>query len=166
MILFLWHNMRKAKPKKRQLLPDPVYNDVAVTRFVNHMMYDGKKNLSFEIFYGALDIVKNKMANEEKTPLEIWKTALENITPQVEVKTRRIGGANFQVPTEIRPERKESISMKNMILFARKRGGKTMADKLSAEIMDAYNQQGGAFKRKEDMHRMAEANRAFAHFRF
>ncbi len=147
-------------------MPDPVYNDVAVTRFVNHMMYDGKKNLSFEIFYGALEIVKNKMANEEKTPLEIWKTALENITPQVEVKTRRIGGANFQVPTEIRPERKESISMKNMILFARKRGGKTMADKLSAEIMDAYNQQGGAFKRKEDMHRMAEANRAFAHFRF
>ena len=157
--------MRKAKPKKRQLLPDPVYNDVAVTRFVNHMMYDGKKNLSFEIFYGALEIVKNKMANEEKTPLEIWKTALESITPQVEVKTRRIGGANFQVPTEIRPERKESISMKNMILFARKRGGKTMADKLSAEIMDAYNQQGGAFKRKEDIHRMAEANRAFAHFR-
>ena len=147
-------------------MPDPVYNDVAVTRFVNHMMYDGKKNLSFEIFYGALEIVKNKMANEEKTPLEIWKTALENITPQVEVKTRRIGGANFQVPTEIRPERKESISMKNMILFARKRGGKTMADKLSAEIMDAYNQQGGAFKRKEDMHHMAEANRAFAHFRF
>ena len=147
-------------------MPDPVYNDVAVTRFVNHMMYDGKKNLSFEIFYGALEIVKNKMANEEKTPLEIWKTALENITPQVEVKTRRIGGANFQVPTEIRPERKESISMKNMILFARKRGGKTMADKLSAEIMDAYNQQGGAFKRKEDMHRMSEANRAFAHFRF
>ena len=147
-------------------MPDPVYNDVAVTRFVNHMMYDGKKNLSFEIFYGALEIVKNKMANEEKTPLEIWKTALENITPQVEVKTRRIGGANFQVPTEIRPERKESISMKNMILFARKRGGKTMADKLSAEIMDAYNQQGGAFKRKEDMHRMAEANRAFAHYRF
>lgn len=158
--------MRKAKPKKRQLLPDPVYNDVAVTRFVNHMMYDGKKNLSFEIFYSALEIVKNKMSNEEKTPLEIWKTALENITPQVEVKTRRIGGANFQVPTEIRPERKESISMKNMIQFARKRGGKTMADKLSAEIMDAYNQQGGAFKRKEDMHRMAEANRAFAHFRF
>ena len=147
-------------------MPDPVYNDVAVTRFVNHMMYDGKKNLSFEIFYGALEIVKNKMANEEKTPLEIWKTALESITPQVEVKTRRIGGANFQVPTEIRPDRKESISMKNMILFARKRGGKTMADKLSAEIMDAYNQQGGAFKRKEDTHRMAEANRAFAHFRF
>lgn len=158
--------MRKAKPRKRQILPDPVYNDVAVTKFVNHMMYDGKKNLSFEIFYNALEIVKNKMANEEKSALEIWKTALENITPHVEVKTRRIGGANFQVPTEIRAERKESISMKNMILFARKRGGKTMADKLSSEIMDAFNQQGGAFKRKEDMHRMAEANRAFAHFRF
>ena len=137
-----------------------------VTKFVNHMMLDGKKNLSFKIFYNALDIVKDKMAKEEKTPIEIWKQALENVTPQVEVKSRRIGGANFQVPTEIRPERKESISMKNMILFARKRGGKTMADKLSAEIMDAYNQQGGAFKRKEDMHRMAEANRAFAHFRF
>lgn len=158
--------MRKAKPKKRQVLPDPVYNDVSVTKFVNHMMYDGKKNLSFDIFYSALEIVKNKLPNEEKSPLEIWKTALENVTPQVEVKTRRIGGANFQVPTEIRPERKESISMKNLITFARRRGGKTMADKLSAEIVDAYNQQGGAFKRKEDMHRMAEANRAFAHFRF
>ena len=106
------------------------------------------------------------MKNEEKAPLEIWKEALEKITPQVEVKSRRIGGATFQVPTEIRPDRKESISMKNMINYARKRGGKTMADKLAAEIMDAYNEQGGAFKRKEDMHRMAEANRAFAHFRF
>lgn len=158
--------MRKAKPKKRQVLPDPVFNDISVTRFVNHMMYDGKKNLSFDIFYTALEIVKTKLPNEEKSPLEIWKAALENVTPQVEVKTRRIGGANFQVPTEIRAERKESISMKNLILFARKRGGKTMADKLSAEIVDAYNQQGGAFRRKEDMHRMAEANRAFAHFRF
>ena len=106
------------------------------------------------------------MQSEEKTPLEIWKEALDKITPQVEVKSRRIGGATFQVPTEIRPDRKESVSMKNMILFARKRGGKTMADKLAAEIMDAYNEQGGAYKRKEDMHRMAEANRAFAHFRF
>lgn len=158
--------MRKTKPKKRQVLPDPVYGDVKVTKFVNHMMYDGKKNLSFKIFYSALEIVKEKLPNEEKSALEIWKTALENVTPQVEVKSRRIGGANFQVPTEIRPERKESISMKNLINFARKRGGKTMADKLSAEIVDAYNQQGGAFKRKEDMHRMAEANRAFAHFRF
>ena len=106
------------------------------------------------------------MKNEEKTPLEIWKQALENITPKVEVKSRRIGGATFQVPTEIRPDRKESISMKNMILFARKRGGKSMSERLCSEIMDAYNNQGGAFKRKEDMHRMAEANRAFAHFRF
>jgi small subunit ribosomal protein S7 len=155
--------MRKAKPKKRVILPDPVFNDVKVSKFV---MYDGKKNLSYEIFYAALETVKAKMANEEKSALEIWKAALDNVTPQVEVKSRRVGGATFQVPTEIRPERKESVSMKNLILFARKRGGKTMADKLAAEIMDAYNEQGGAFKRKEDMHRMAEANRAFAHFRF
>lgn len=158
--------MRKAKPKKRVILPDPVFNDRKVSKFVNHLMYDGKKNASYEIFYKSLDVVKEKMANEEKSPLEIWKQALDNITPQVEVKSRRIGGATFQVPTEIRPDRKESISMKNLIAFARKRGGKTMADKLAAEIMDAFNNQGGAYKRKEDMHRMAEANRAFAHFRF
>lgn len=158
--------MRKAKPKKRVILPDPVFNDQNVSKFVNHLMYDGKKNASYEIFYKSLDVVKEKMANEEKSPLEIWKQALDNITPQVEVKSRRIGGATFQVPTEIRPDRKESISMKNLIAFARKRGGKTMADKLAAEIMDAFNNQGGAYKRKEDMHRMAEANRAFAHFRF
>ena len=158
--------MRKAKPKKRVIIPDPVFNDVKVSKFVNHLMYDGKKNTSFEIFYKALDIVKQKMQNEEKSPLEIWKQALDNITPQVEVKSRRIGGATFQVPTESRPDRKESVSMKNLIAFARKRSGKSMADKLAAEIMDAFNNQGGAFKRKEDMHRMAEANRAFAHFRF
>ena len=158
--------MRKAKPKKRVVLPDPVYGDVKVTKFVNNLMYDGKKSVAYTIFYTALKNVENKMKNEEKSPLEIWKTALDNITPQVEVKSRRIGGATFQVPTEIRPDRKESISMKNMIAFARKRGGKSMADKLAAEIMDAFNNQGGAFKRKEDMHRMAEANRAFAHFRF
>ena len=158
--------MRKAKPKKRLVLPDPVYGDQKVSKFVNHLMYDGKKNVSYTIFYGALELVGNKMKNEEKTPLEIWKQALENVTPKLEVKSRRIGGATFQVPTEIRPDRKESVSMKNMIGYARKRGGKTMADKLAAEIMDAYNEQGGAFKRKEDMHRMAEANRAFAHFRF
>ena len=128
--------------------------------------YDGKKTKSYEIFYNALETVKAKMQNEEKSALEIWKQALDNITPQVEVKSRRIGGATFQVPTEIRPDRKESVSMKNMIAFARKRSGKSMADKLAAEIMDAFNNQGGAFKRKEDMHRMAEANRAFAHFRF
>ena len=158
--------MRQANPKKRVVLPDPVFNDQKVSKFVNHLMYDGKKTISYEIFYNALDTVKAKMANEEKSALEIWKTALDNITPQVEVKSRRIGGATFQVPTEIRPDRKESISMKNMIIFARKRSGKSMADKLAAEIMDAYNNQGGAYKRKEDMHRMAEANRAFAHFRF
>ena len=158
--------MRKAKPKKRVVLPDPVFHDVRVSKFVNHLMYDGKKSTSYTIFYSSLDIVKSKLPNEEKTPLEIWMKALENITPQVEVKSRRVGGATFQVPTEIRPDRKESISMKNLILYARKRGGKTMADKLAAEIVDAYNDQGGAFKRKEDMHKMAEANRAFAHFRF
>ena len=147
--------MRKAKPKKRVILPDPVFNDTKVSKFVNHLMYDGKKTKSYEIFYNALETVKAKMQNEEKSA-----------TPQVEVKSRRIGGATFQVPTEIRPDRKESVSMKNMIAFARKRSGKSMADKLAAEIMDAFNNQGGAFKRKEDMHRMAEANRAFAHFRF
>ena len=158
--------MRKAKPKKRVILPDPVFNDQKVSKFVNHLMYDGKKNTAFEIFYSALENVKAKLPNEEKSALEIWKAALDNITPQVEVKSRRVGGATFQVPTEIRPDRKESISMKNLIIFSRKRGGKTMSDKLSAEIVDAYNNQGGEFKRKEDMHRMAEANRAFAHFRF
>ena len=158
--------MRKAKPKKRVILPDPVFNDTKVSKFVNHLMYSGKKSISYEIFYNSLEIVKAKMKDKEKSALEIWKQALDNITPQVEVKSRRIGGATFQVPTEIRPDRKESISMKNMINFARKRSGKSMADKLAAEIMDAFNNQGGAFKRKEDMHRMAEANRAFAHFRF
>ena len=165
-INFLKHKMRKAKPKKRVILPDPVFNDQKVSKFVNHLMYDGKKTISYEIFYNALEVVKTKMAKEEKSPLEIWKQALDNITPLVEVKSKRIGGATFQVPTEIRPDRKESVSMKNMINFARKRGGKSMAEKLAAEIIDAYNNQGGAFKRKEDMHRMAEANRAFAHFRF
>lgn len=158
--------MRKAKPKKRQILPDPVFADTRVTKFVNHLMYDGKKSASYTIFYGALEIVKTKLPNEEASALEIWKTALDNVTPQVEVKSRRVGGATFQVPTEVRPDRKESISMKNLILYARKRGGRTMADKLAAEIVDAFNHQGGAYKRKEDMHRMADANRAFAHFRF
>ena len=158
--------MRKAKPKKRIILPDPVYNDQKVSKFVNHLMYDGKKNVSYEIFYAAMKVVEGKLPNEEKSALDVWKKALDNITPQVEVKSRRVGGATFQVPTEIRPDRKESVSMKNMIAFARKRGGKSMADKLAAEILDAYNEQGGAYKRKDDMHRMAEANRAFAHFRF
>ena len=158
--------MRKSKPKKRVLLPDPKYNDTLVTQFVNNLMYDGKKSIAYSIFYSALDVVKEKTEKEGKSPLEIWKKALENITPNVEVKSRRVGGATCQVPTEIRPERKVSISMKNLILFARKRSGKSMAEKLSAEIIAAYNQEGGAFKKKEDMHKMAEANRAFAHFRF
>lgn len=158
--------MRKAKPKKRILLPDPKFQDVLVTRFVNNMMYSGKKSIAFNIFYGALDIVGNKMKDAEKSPLDIWKKAIENITPQVEVKSRRVGGATFQVPMEVRPDRKVSMSMKNMILFSRKRSGKGMSEKLASEIMAAYNEEGAAFKRKEDMHRMAEANKAFAHFRF
>ena len=158
--------MRKSKPKKRIILPDPVFNEVMVTKFVNHLMLDGKKSTAFKIFYDSLDFIASKMKDSELTPLEIFKKGLENVTPLVEVKSRRIGGATFQVPTEIRPDRKESISMKNIIIFARKRGGRSMAEKLAAEGLDAYNNQGGAFKRKEDMHRMAEANRAFAHFRF
>jgi len=158
--------MRKSKPKKRILLPDPRFKDPEVTRFVNNLMLEGKKSISYQIFYDAMDIVADKMKKEEKEPLEIWKQALENITPQVEVKSRRVGGATFQVPMEIRPERKVSVSMKNLILFARKRSGRSMAEKLSAEIIAAYNNEGGAFKKKEDTHRMAEANKAFAHFRF
>ncbi len=158
--------MRKTKPKKRILLPDPKFKDPEVTRFVNNLMLDGKKSISYQIFYDAMDIINEKMKKEEKSPLEIWKQALENITPQVEVKSRRVGGATFQVPMEIRSERKVSVSMKNLILFARKRSGRSMADKLAAEIMAAYNNEGGAFKKKEDTHRMAEANKAFAHFRF
>jgi len=148
------------------LLPDPKFNDVLVTRFVNDLMVDGKKNLSFKIFYAALEIVKEKTEKTGKSPIEVWKKSLENITPAVEVKSRRVGGATFQVPMEIRPERKVAISIKNMILFARKRSGKSMADKLAAEIIAGFNEEGGAYKKKEDTHRMAEANRAFAHFRF
>ena len=148
--------MRKSKPKKRILLPDPKFHDVMVTRFVNNLMLQGKKSIA----------VGEKMKDSDKAPLDIWRKALENITPQVEVKSRRIGGANFQVPTEVRPERKISLSMKNMIVFARKRSGHSMAEKLCAEIIAAYNCEGAAYKRKEDMHRMAEANKAFAHFRF
>ena len=158
--------MRKAKPKKRILLPDPKYGDVLVTRFVNNLMLDGKKSIAYGIFYDAIDIVGEKMKDTEKAPLEIWKKALENITPQVEVKSRRVGGATFQVPMEVRPERKISLSIRYLLQFSRKRAGRSMAEKLAAEIIAAYNEEGGAFKRKEEMHRMAEANKAFAHFRF
>lgn len=158
--------MRKSKPKKRIILPDPKFNDTLVTRFVNDLMYDGKKSIAYQIFYDAMDVVGAKMKDNELSPVDVFKKALEKITPQVEVKSRRVGGANFQVPMEIRPERKVSISVKNLILFARKRSGRSMADKLAAEIIAAYNEEGGAYKKKEDVHRMAEANRAFAHFRF
>lgn len=158
--------MRKTKPKKRILIPDPKYNDTLVSRFVNNLMLKGKKNVAYEIFYDALDLVEKRAKDLEESPLDIWKKALENITPQVEVKSRRVGGATFQVPTEIRPDRKISISMKNMILFAKKRSGHSMSDKLASEILAAYKEEGGAFKKKEDTHRMAEANKAFAHFRF
>ena len=158
--------MRKSKPKKRIILPDPKFNDMLVTRFVNDLMYDGKKSIAYQIFYDAMDIVGNKMKDSEVSPLDVFKKALEKITPQVEVKSRRVGGATFQVPMEIRPERKTSISVKNLILYARKRSGRSMAEKLAGEIVAAYNEEGRAFKKKEDTHRMAEANRAFAHFRF
>lgn len=158
--------MRKSKPKKRIILPDPKFNDTLVTQFVNNLMYDGKKSLAYGIFYDAMDRMAEKAEKEGKSPLEMFKKALENVTPAVEVKSRRVGGATFQVPTELRPDRKASVSMKNLLSYARKRNGKTMAEKLSAEIVAAYNQEGGAYKRKEDMHKMAEANRAFAHFRF
>ncbi|MCL2290433.1 MAG: 30S ribosomal protein S7 [Bacteroidetes bacterium] len=155
--------MRKSKPKKRITLPDPKFNDVLVTKFVNNLMLQGKKSIAFEIFYEAMDIIENKL---KENPVDVWKKALANITPALEVKSRRIGGATFQIPTELRPERKESLGIKNMILFSRKRHEKTMATKLAAEIMAAYKEEGAAFKRKEDIHRMAEANKAFSHFRF
>ncbi len=154
--------MRKAKPKKRIILPDPKFNDTLVTKFVNNIMLEGKKNIAYQIFYDAIEVVSQK-TNENG--LDVWKKALANVTPSVEVRSRRIGGANFQIPTEIRPERKMSIGMKNLIGFSRKRHEKSMALKLAGEIMSAYKEEGAAFKRKEDTHRMAEANKAFSHFR-
>ncbi|MGE0088845.1 MAG: 30S ribosomal protein S7 [Bacteroidales bacterium] len=158
--------MRKSKPKQRILLPDPKFKDQLVTRFVNDLQLDGKKNAAFKIFYDAMDIVAEKAKDKEKSAIEVWKKALENITPMVEVKSRRIGGATFQVPMEVNPRRKTAISIKNMIKYARQRSGKNMAEKLSQEIMAAFNEEGGAFKKKEETHRMADANKAFAHFRF
>jgi small subunit ribosomal protein S7 len=155
--------MRKSKPKKRIILPDPRFHDTMVTKFVNNLMLTGKKNLAFNIFYDAIDIVSEKTGEEG---LEVWKKALANVTPSVEVRSRRIGGATFQIPSEIRPGRKLSIGMKNMIGFSRKRHEKSMAQKLAGEIMAAFKEEGAAFKRKEDTHRMADANKAFSHFRF
>ncbi|MFN0049946.1 MAG: 30S ribosomal protein S7 [Cytophagales bacterium] len=155
--------MRKSKPEKRYVLPDPKYGQVLVTKFVNSLMWDGKKSIAYTIFYDAIDLVAKK-TNEDG--LEIWKKALANITPAVEVKSRRVGGSNFQVPTEVRPERKQSLGIKWMILYARKRGEKSMTDKLAGEIVAASKGEGAAVKKKEDTHRMAEANKAFSHFKF
>ena len=130
------------------------------------MMLSGKKSIAYDIFYGAMDLVEQRTKDIEKPALDIFKASLDNITPQVEVKSRRVGGATFQVPMEVRPDRKTSIAMKNLIIFSRKRPGKSMAEKLAAEIIAGYNNEGGAYKKKEDTHRMAEANKAFAHFRF
>jgi len=155
--------MRKSKPKKRIILPDPRFNDTLVTRFVNNMMYDGKKSTAYSIFYNAVDIVEKKTS---ENGLETWKKALNNVMPAVEVKSRRVGGANFQVPTEVRPERKLALGMKWLISYARRRGEKTMMEKLAGEIISAAKGEGAAVKKKEDTHKMAEANKAFSHFRF
>lgn len=155
--------MRKSAAKKRILEPDPRFGEIEVTRFVNMLMLDGKKSIAFKIFYEAMEHIAKQVDGEE--PLEVWKKALANITPQVEVRSRRIGGATFQIPTEIRNERKNSKGMKWMIQFARQRKGKSMGEKLAAEVIAASKNEGAAVKRKEDTHRMAEANKAFAHFR-
>lgn len=154
--------MRKAKPKKRYVLPDPKFRDVTVTKFVNNLMYDGKKSLAYSIFYGALEIVEKKTS---ENGLEVWKKALSDVMPSVEVKSRRVGGATFQVPTEVRAERKQSLGMKWMIGYARKRGEKTMTERLAGEIIAASKGEGASVKKKDDTHRMADANKAFSHFR-
>jgi small subunit ribosomal protein S7 len=159
--------MRKRKAKKRVLLPDPKFNDQLVTRFVNNLMWDGKKSTAFKVFYDALDIVEErKQEGEEKLALEIWKDALSNVMPQVEVRSRRVGGANFQIPMPIRPDRKVSMAIKWMISYTRKRNEKTMAQKLAGEIIAAAKEEGAAVKKRVDVHKMAEANKAFSHFRF
>ncbi|WP_088341534.1 30S ribosomal protein S7 [Robiginitalea sediminis] len=158
--------MRKKQAKKRPLLPDPRYNDQLVTRFVNMMMWDGKKSLAFKIFYDAMDIVEQKKTDEEKSALEIWKEALSNVMPHVEVRSRRVGGATFQIPMQIRPDRKISTAMKWLISFSRKRNEKSMAQKLAGEIIAAAKEEGAAVKKRVDTHKMAEANRAFSHYRF
>jgi small subunit ribosomal protein S7 len=156
--------MRKSKPKKRYLLPDPKFNDTLVTKFVNYIMEEGKKSTAYHIFYDAIDSVEKKAGGEPG--LEVWKRAMNNLMPAVEVKSRRVGGATFQVPVEIRPERKINLSIKWLIDYARQRGEKSMADKLAAEILAASKGEGAAIKKKDDTHRMAEANKAFSHFRF
>lgn len=155
--------MRKAKPKKRYILPDPKFHDTLVTKFVNYLMVDGKKSIAYGIFYDAIELVEKRTS---ENGLETWKKALTNIMPSVEVKSRRVGGATFQVPIEVRPARKTSLGIKWMILFARKRGEKTMVERLAGEIIAGSKGEGAAVKKKDDTHRMAEANKAFSHFRF
>jgi len=156
--------MRKSRAKKRILLPDPKFGNVEVTRFVNNLMLDGKKSIAFKVFYSALDIVSTKIDDEEA--LSVWEKSLENITPHVEVRSRRIGGATFQIPQPVREDRKVSLGMKWMIAAARNRNEKTMAVNLASEIIAGYKEEGAAYKKKMDTHRMAEANKAFSHFRF
>ena len=158
--------MRKKLSKKRVLLPDPKFNDQLATRFVNNLMLDGKKSVAFKVFYDALDIVEEKKQDEEKTALELWKDALSNVMPHVEVRSRRVGGATFQIPMPIRADRKISMAIKWMILFARKRNEKSMAQRLAGEILAAVKEEGAAVKKKVDVHKMADANKAFSHFRF
>ena len=158
--------MRKRRAKKRQLAPDPKFNDQLVTRFVNNLMHDGKKSVAFSLFYDALDIVEERKEDQEKTGLQIWKDALSNVMPYVEVRSRRIGGATFQIPMQIRPERKVSLAIKWLITHARSRNEKSMALKLANEILAAAKEEGNAVKKRVDTHKMAEANRAFSHFRF
>ena len=155
--------MRRRKVKERIILPDPRFNDVVVTKFVNNLMLKGKKNTAFKIFYDAMDIIEDK---SEDSGFDTWRSALKNVTPAVEVRSRRVGGATFQIPQQVRDARKQSLAMKWMISFARKRNDKTMAQRLANEIMAGAKEEGGAFKKKEDTHRMAEANKAFSHFRF
>ena len=158
--------MRKRAAKKRPLLPDPKFNDQLVTRFVNMMMWDGKKSVAFKVFYDAIDIVEEKKTDDEKTALEIWKEALSNVMPHVEVRSRRVGGATFQIPMQIRPDRKVSTAMKWLISYSRKRNEKSMALRLASEVLAAAKEEGAAVKKRVDTHKMAEANKAFSHFRF
>ena len=158
--------MRKRQAKKRPLLPDPKFNDQLVTRFVNMLMWDGKKSVAFNIFYGAIDIIEERKQDDEKTALDIFKDALSNVMPHVEVRSRRVGGATFQIPMQIRPDRKVSLAMKWLISAARKRNEKSMALRLAQECLAAAKEEGAAVKKRVDTHKMAEANKAFSHFRF
>jgi small subunit ribosomal protein S7 len=155
---------RRRRPIRREILPDPVFGDTLVTKFVNCMMIDGKKSASEKIFYGAMEIVTKKVPGEES--VQVFKRALENLKPQVEVKSRRVGGSNYQVPVEVRPDRRQALAIRWLISFSRLRNEKSMRDKLAAEVIDAANRRGAAIKKREDVHKMAEANKAFAHYRF